>query len=140
MYQLNLDFIPAGRMLSKWAFNCPGVLQPVEIGARGAMMILSDQGIRSNALLAGTNFIFHYEHTLDETWLRAIGYPFLSEVAAFWSCYLTKDESTGIYHDLNDCSYEIFGANDYNPETNFIMQHNPANSLAMIRQLFTFML
>lgn len=54
MYQLNLDFIPAGKMLSSYAFNCPGILQPVEIGARGALFIMEDQGIRSNALLAGS--------------------------------------------------------------------------------------
>ena len=52
MYQVNLDFIPAGQTLARFAFDCPGVLHPVEIGARGALFILTDQGIRSNALLS----------------------------------------------------------------------------------------
>ena len=43
MYQLNLDFIPAGQMLSTYAFRCPGILQPVEIGARGALFIMEDR-------------------------------------------------------------------------------------------------
>ena len=60
MYQLNLDFIPAGQMLSTYAFRCPGILQPVEIGARGALFIMEDQGIRSNALLAGMIFVMHW--------------------------------------------------------------------------------
>ena len=34
-YQVNLDFVPAGRMLASYAFRCPGIIQPVEIGARG---------------------------------------------------------------------------------------------------------
>eukprot|EP01079_Euglenida_sp_SAG-EU17-18_P002710 gene2710-3365_t len=148
MYQLNVDFIPAGRMLSEYAFGCPGVLQPVEIGARGAMFIQSDQGIRSNALLSSLLFIWHYEHTLDDEWLGQVGYPFLREVADFWSCYLFRDNATGTYHDLNDCCYEICGANDYPsgetfngiPDNNFIMQHNPANSLGMLATLFPFMI
>jgi len=57
MYQVNLDFIPPGQALSQLSFSCPGIIQPVEIGARGALFILSDQGIRSNAILAGMIFI-----------------------------------------------------------------------------------
>ena len=37
-------------------------------------------------------FVMHWQHTLDVDWLRNIGYPYLKEVAAFWSCYLVKDE------------------------------------------------
>ena len=37
-------------------------------------------------------FVMHWQHTLDIDWLRDIGYPYLREVAAFWSCYLVKDE------------------------------------------------
>ena len=115
-------------------------------------------------------FVMHWQHTLDVDWLRNIGYPYLKEVAAFWSCYLVKDEHgalaqqtlvlayhqrlaavatlsgpsvsyAGTYLDLNDCCYEICGANDYASDgghifTNFINQNNPANSLGMIRALF----
>ena len=145
MYQLNLDFIPAGRMLATYAFKCPGIIQPVEIGARGEIFIMEDQGIRSNAILAAMIFVMHWEHTLDVAWLRTVGYPFLKEVAAFWSCYLVKDEQTGMYLDLNDCCYEICGANDYASDhghifTNYEKQDNPANSLGMIRALFATMI
>jgi hypothetical protein len=111
---------------------------------RREIFILSDQGIRSNAILAAMIFVMHWEHTLDVEWLRTVGYIFLSEVAAFWSCYLVKDKS-GTYVDLNDCCYEECGANDYPSDgghifTNFENQNNPANSLGMIRRLLRTMI
>ena len=54
---------------------------------------------------------------------------------------LTSFLCAGTYLDLNDCCYEICGANDYASDgthifTNYINQNNPANSLGMIRTLF----
>merc|ERR1719201_1816574 len=118
-------------MLSSFSFQCPGIIQPVEIGARGALFIMADQGIRSNAMLAGVLFIMHWEYTRDVDWLKRVGYPYLKEVSAFWSCYLVKNDD-GMYVDLNDCCYEICGANDYPADgshifSNYEMQNNPAN-------------
>ena len=150
MYQLAEDFIPPGQMLSTWAIGCPGVLFPVEIGARGAMRLETDQGIRSNSLLQAINYIQHWEHTLDEEWLRNVGWTFVVEVADFWDCYLHRvnhTDGTYEYMDLNDCVYEICSDNDYPvregmsvPWVNYNMQHNPINALAMLRRFYPYMI
>jgi hypothetical protein len=151
MYQLNIDYIPPGQMFAQYNFKCPGVLQMVEIGARGEIFSFSDQGVRSNALLSAMLFVMHWEYTLDVAWLRTVGYVYLKEVAAFWSCYLVRDEH-GTYLDINDCCYEVCGANDYPGDngagkgagghlfSNFEMQNNPANSLGMLKRLYRTML
>ena len=84
-------------------------------------------------------FVMHWEHTLDVAWLRSVGYVYLKEVAAFWSCYLVKD-ANGVYLDLNDCCYEVCSANNYPVEVQKMTNpNNPANTIGMLHRLFATM-
>jgi hypothetical protein len=148
MHQLYIDAIPAARAMAQ-ANGCPGVLIPVEIGARGSLVVgLEDQGMKWTALLGSLLFIWHYEHTLDDDWLRNTAYPYLREVADFWTCYLywnTTDERT---HVLNDCCYETCLAMFYKTtessmgisDLSFQRQDDPTSTLSYLRRLFGFLL
>ena len=58
---------------------------------RREIFILSDQGIRSNAILAAMIFIMHYEHTLDVEWLRNISRSSTVEIR-LWGWQATLEQ------------------------------------------------
>ena len=145
MIDLLDQFIRMGRAISALAFNCSmngdrggGVLLPVEIGAYGATKTWSDQGLRSNGALTAMVHIVHAR------WTGEVGgqiYRYIREVGAFWECFLVKTEVDGggyVYHDVNDCPYEICAADHYATGigTRFMTPHNPPNSLAFVLTVF----
>ena len=83
-----------------------------------------DWGQRSDAAFAALNFIWYWQYTQDDAWLRRDGYPYLREVAAFWEDYLTLED--GRYVIRNDAIHEGSGKD-----------MNPLLSLGLVRTLFT---
>jgi hypothetical protein len=73
------------------------------------------------------NFIWYWQNTQDQDWLRTTGYPYLREVAAFWEDYLQLEDGRYVIH--NDSIHEGSG-NDL----------NPILSLGLVRTLFNQML
>merc|ERR1711904_278927 len=76
---------------------------------------VGDQGQRSNAALAAVPFANHWLWTRDVAWLNSTGWPYLSEVAAFWECYLERGLNypgtpNGTYSSVNDCFNELCGS------------------------------
>lgn len=77
-----------------------------------------DMNQHSDASFAALGFIRHWEVTRNETFLRQISYPFLKDVATWWLCWLTKNETlqdndgrtrltpTYTYNDYGDCTRE----------------------------------
>jgi hypothetical protein len=74
-----------------------------------------DMNQHSDASFAALGFIRHWEMTRNETFLREVSYPFLKDVATWWLCWLTKNETLAddgstvlayTFHDYGDCTRE----------------------------------
>ena len=73
-----------------------------------------DMNQHSDASFAALGFIRHWEVTRNETFLRQVSYPFLKDVATWWLCWLTKNETqhdndgstSYTYNDYGDCTRE----------------------------------
>lgn len=112
-YQAIKEFVPRGRKIAEKR-GWKGVHFPVSIGPWGMCPEGDDAdwGQRSNAAYCALNFIWYYQYTQDEQWLKTAGYPFLREVADFWEAYLIFED--GRYVIYNDSIHEGSGT-DVNP-------------------------
>ena len=63
-----------------------------------------DLGQRSNAAYVALNFIWYWQYTQDQEWLKTTGYPYLREVADFWEDYLKLENGRYVIH--NDSIHE----------------------------------
>ncbi|MCX6877883.1 MAG: hypothetical protein NTW21_29330 [Verrucomicrobia bacterium] len=127
-YQAINEFVPRGRKIAAKK-GWKGVHFPVSIGPWGMCPEGddSDWGQRSNAAYAALNFIWYYQYTQDQEWLRNSGYNFLREVVDFWEDYLKLEN--GRYIIYNDSIHEGSGAD-----------MNGVLSLGLVRTLFKNML
>ena len=82
-----------------------------------------DLGQRSDGAYAALNYIWYWQYTQDDAWLRNTGYPYLREVAEFWEDYLKFEN--GRYVIYNDSIHEGSGPD-----------FNPLLSLGLVRTLF----
>jgi hypothetical protein len=127
-YRAVVDWMPQARDFAKER-GWKGLHYPVSIGPWGLCSYSPrlDLGQRSNAAYAALNFIWYWQYTQDQDWLRTTGYPYLREVAAFWEDYLQLEDGRYVIH--NDSIHEGSG-NDL----------NPILSLGLVRTLFNQML
>lgn len=95
--------------------------------------------IRSNAAYAAVLYSYHWASVPHDAaalaWVNATAFPFLSQVATFWSCYLTKTPVSTAkdgyqYYDLVDCD----GDEGCAPQTNAMW------SIVYVRRLFSTLL
>ena len=56
-----------------------------------------DCGMKANAAFAALPFLWYYDYTKDEDFLRDVAYPYLREVVDFWDEYLQINPETGKY-------------------------------------------
>lgn len=135
-YQPVLDYLPEGRWRARNEIEvaCPlpfpngvrGVLYPVGIGPWASTPDDNYHNQVSDATFAAIPFIWHYEYTLDDGFLREKAYPLLIELADFWEDYLQRDDRNR--YIVHAASYE--GYQDI----------NPAQDLGFIRMLFRYLL
>jgi alpha-L-fucosidase 2 len=123
-YQAITESIPNGLAMAQ-RHGWKGVHFPVCIGPWGLSPENpdGDWGQRSDAAYAALDFIWYWQYTQDDAWLKRTGYPYLREVAAFWDDYLKFEN--GRYVDPNDSIQE--GTGD---DTNNVL------SLGLIRTLY----
>eukprot|EP00756_Hemistasia_phaeocysticola_P054219 Hpha_TRINITY_DN30150_c0_g1::TRINITY_DN30150_c0_g1_i1::g.110591::m.110591 len=97
-----------------------------------------DMRQHSDASFAALGFLTHWEYTRNNTWLRSTAFPFVTAVAAWWECWLQRDNSSATarasrdgyrFVDPSDCNNEGCGGNPSN--------FNPIISITFIRRLFT---
>jgi hypothetical protein len=114
-------------------FGCGGVTVPCEIRSFHSQGV-GDLGVRLNALLAAVPLVNHWLWTRNST-----GWEYLSEVAAFWECYLQKGRGypgapPGSYSSVKDSVFE--GCHDYvdlqSPDAE---NANPHITLSLLRFL-----
>ena len=120
-YEAILDYLPEGRRRAREEIEMAtplrfpkgvrGVLYPVGIGPWGSTPDESYHNQVSDATFAAIPFIWHYEYTRDQAFLRDKTYPLMLELADFWEDYLQKDDK-GRYV-VFAASYE--GYQDLNP-------------------------
>ncbi|MCL5674673.1 MAG: glycoside hydrolase family 95 protein [Candidatus Omnitrophica bacterium] len=87
-------FIPHGKIAAKKLYDCEGIWLPIQIDPWGRATPESrgwDVWTGAAAWLS-QHFWWHYEYTLDKTFLRERCYPLLKEVAAFYETYLVPDK------------------------------------------------
>ena len=127
-YQALRESLENGRAMAK-RHGWKGVHFPVCIGPWGLSPENpdGDWGQRSDAAYAALNFIWYWQYTQDEAFLRQTIYPYLSEVAAFWEDYLKLEN--GRYVIYSDSIHEGSGPD-----------FNPILSLGLVRALFKNML
>jgi alpha-L-fucosidase 2 len=123
-YQAMVDWMPQAREFAKQR-GWKGVHYPVSIGPWGLCSYNPrlDLGQRSDAAYAALNFIWYWQYTQDQVWLKNTGYPYLREVADFWEDYLKFEDGRYVIH--NDSIQEGSG-NDM----------NSILSLGLVRTLF----
>jgi len=128
LYQAINEFVPRGKKIAKKR-GWKGVHFPVSIGPWGMCPEGddSDWGQRSDAAYAALNFIWYYQYTQNQEWLRKTGYNFLREVADFWENYLKFEN--GRYVIYSDSMHEGSG-----PDVNNLL------SLGLVSTLFKNML
>lgn len=115
--------IPLGKA-NALARSWTGVHLPVAIGPWGITPEGDlDLGQRSNAAYAALPYLWYWQYTQDSQWLETTGYPYLREVATFWTDYLILEN--GRYVIYNDSIHEGSG-----PDM------NPILSLGLVRALF----
>ena len=112
-YQAVWESIPNGQAMAK-RHGWKGVHFPVCIGPWGLHPENpdGDWGQRSDAAYVALNFIWYWQYTQDQAWLKHTGYPYLREVAEFWDDYLKLEN--GRYIIYNDSIHEGSGK-DMNP-------------------------
>ena len=120
--------IPRGRKIAA-AKGWKGIHLPVSIGPWGMCPYGEDcdLGQRSNAAYAALLFIWYWQHTQNNEWLKTTGYTYLLETAAFWEDYLKLEN--GRYVIYNDSIHEGSG-----PDMNAIL------SLGLVKTLFSNMI
>eukprot|EP01052_Picozoa_sp_SAG31_P021315 SAG31_NODE_1642_length_7657_cov_3.459402_4_plen_474_part_00 len=139
-----LNHVPIARTNARNDFGCPGVVFDGAIGPRGMLAThVGDMGQRSDAAFAAVNFVSRWLYTRDTAflvddfgtgelgWARTAVTPYdlLKDIAAFWSCYLVRNSTTGVYEldDVNDCVGEVCQDNPYGLDV------NPVGELALLR-------
>ena len=113
------------------AYNCTGLHLPGHI-APTALVNSGDMGQHSNAAYAALHFVNHWHHTHDELFFMQTAYTFLREVAEWWSCWLVRNETTGIFNDVQDCTREDCSALLNDPVSANL---NPAISVAFVKRI-----
>lgn len=107
-----------GPQLESAALGCPeGVHLSVDLAPFGLKMGVYGQvqawNIRSNAAYAAVLYAYHWaaiphDDAAAAAWVESTAWPFLTKVAAFWTCYLTKTPTPGApegyqYNGYVDC-------------------------------------
>lgn len=125
-----LDFMETGKSYAKHkmevvhpSFDQPrkGVLYPVGLGPWGVDSSVHDNNgepwvgnMVSDASYTGMLFIWQYEYYRDKEWLRSTGYPFLRELARFWTSHvrlIDEQDEKGNYCTYGATYEEAFGKN-----------------------------
>ena len=123
-YQAINEFVPRGKKIAEKK-GWKGVHFPVSIGPWGMCPEGDDTdwGQRSDASYAALNFIWYYQYTQDQDWLRNHGYNFLRELVDFWENYLKLENDRYVIY--NDSMHEGSG-----PDVNNLL------SLGLVSTLF----
>eukprot|EP00935_MAST-01C_sp_MAST-1C-sp1_P000145 g145.t1 len=136
-YNAMRQYIPRGRKDSLAQFQCPGINMNCEIFHWGQSASgVGDQGQRSNAALAAVPFANHWLWTRDVQWLNQTGWQYMSEVAEFWECYLTRygadypGTPAGSFSSVNDCFNELCSSDKA------ILNVNPHITMSLLHFLF----
>jgi alpha-L-fucosidase 2 len=87
--------VPHGREAARRLYGCDGVWLPIQTDPWGRCTPESDGWAVwiGAAAWMSQHLWWHWEFSLDETFLRARAYPFLKEVAAFYESYHLVDET-----------------------------------------------
>lgn len=131
--------------LESAAMGCPGGLHfSVDFAPWGQKLgvwgVPQDWGILSNAAYVVVNYAYHFETTaLNTTWIEQYAWPFMTGVARFWQCHLTKTAVPGApdgyeYWDVNDCT------GDEGCSLPAAQRTNPMWGVVYIRRLFATLL
>lgn len=99
-----LDFMETGRAYAREKmsvvhpdFSSPreGILYPVGLGPWGVDSTVHDNDgepwigqMVSDASYTGMLFIWQYEYFQDKEWLRKVAYPYIREIADFWTSHI----------------------------------------------------
>ena len=123
-YQAVSESVPNGRAMAQ-RHGWKGIHFPVCIGPWGLHPENpdGDWGQRSDAAYAALNFIWYWQYTQDQAWLKNTGYPYLLEVAEFWDDYLKLENDRYVIY--NDSIHEGSGKD-----------MNPILTLGLLRTLF----
>jgi len=130
-YEMSKALMPAGRkealaMRKVGGKHYPNGLRGIRFyqngTAYGSLLNAGFPHLLYNASLSALNFIRYYEYTYDPDFLKEYAYPFVKEVALFWTDALQLDESG---------RYVVVGAKAR--ESSHGDTLNPVNTLAMAR-------
>ncbi|HEX7261664.1 MAG TPA: LamG-like jellyroll fold domain-containing protein [Luteolibacter sp.] len=128
--------IPRGQRIAKER-GWKGIHLPVSIGPWGMCPEgdHSDWGQHSNAAYSALNYGNYWGATRDKAWLEKTGYPYMREVAAFWTDYLKFEN--GRYVIEHDAIHEGSGGAG---RSGVSADLNPLFSLGVVRTLYRDML
>ena len=126
-------FVPQGRALARLLYGCPGITVPSGIGPQGVIAGFSaDMGQRWQVLMATVPFVEYWRYTRDRSWALRVGHPFVSEVLEFWECWLVRNETTGLFQDINDNISELGFFSEDRDKADTV-ETDPIQTLAFLR-------
>ena len=155
-YRAILDYANGPGLADAKQYNCSGTHLPGHIAPFG-YGTCGDMQQHSDASFAALGFVRHWEYTRNNTFLREVSYPFLKNVAEWWSCWLKKlparrlpagpTSARGtagdgyVLQDGNDCAREsccVAFPCSQGPAcpTCRVMTTNPAQSITFITRIF----
>jgi hypothetical protein len=115
---LSVDLIPFG----------------IKLGVQG---IPADWGILTNGAYAAVQYAYEFAASApNATWVESVAWPFMTKVAAFWTCTLVKTEVAGApdgyeYFDIGDST------GDESSRCPLAERTNPMWAAAYLRRLFS---
>ncbi|BDI32038.1 hypothetical protein CCAX7_40890 [Capsulimonas corticalis] len=126
LYSRNFDAL---KSYTKTKYGIDGIWVPETMGWDGNARHTDDSDFTKNIYSTGTeaanNMYDRYRYTNDDSYLRTTAYPFMKEIAKFYTSKLTKNADTGKYEMLISNAHETYWR-----------VKNAITDLAAVRSLF----
>jgi alpha-L-fucosidase 2 len=93
LFDMIKSLIPDGEKNAKNFFACRGVVFPIAFAGEGSLLPGAWVAWTGAAGWLAQHLYWHYEYTLDNTFLEKTAYPYMKKVAEFYEDFLIKDKS-----------------------------------------------
>ncbi|MFH0796757.1 MAG: glycoside hydrolase N-terminal domain-containing protein [Candidatus Omnitrophota bacterium] len=135
LFDLATSLIPEGERNASNLFGCRGVVFPIAFAGEGKMLPGPWVIWTGAAGWLAQHFWWHYEYTLERSFLQDTAYPYLKKVADFYEDFLVKDPS-GRYEVSPSLSPENTPLERGGWEGHKMICVNATMDLAIIKELF----
>jgi len=140
LFELVKSLISDGEDNAKNLYGCKGVVFPIAFAGKGVTLPGPWVAWTGAAGWLAQHFWWHYEYSMDFTFLKNTAYPYMKKVAEFYEDFLIKDKS-GKYMVVPSLSPENTPSERKNPEISGVWKGyklicvNATMDIAIIKEL-----